>query len=137
MGLVETSKAPSKAECSSSSAGPFDVLPTMSRIGGVQGWKESECRRTAKFSAALVVAARMAYRGAPVFDNSGIAPVKKLEDRSRFFKITNKVETHPLVVAVWTEVSFPDVQSFSNKIFAVIGAFDVVRLREESVMNVP
>jgi len=85
----------------------------------------------------LVVAARMVYRGAPVFDNNGIAPAKELGVRSRLFKITNKVETHPLVVAAWTEVSFPEVRSFSNKIFAVIGAFDVVRLREELVMKVP
>lgn len=49
----------------------------------------------------------------------------------------NEVVTYPLVVVARTEVSFPDVESFSKKIFAVIGAFDVVRLREELVINVP
>lgn len=49
----------------------------------------------------------------------------------------NKRVTYPPVVVAWTEVSFPDVQSFSKKTFAVIGAFDVIRLRDEFVMNVP
>jgi hypothetical protein len=49
----------------------------------------------------------------------------------------NEMVTHPPVVSAWTEVFFPDAESFSKKIFAVIGAFDVVRLREESVINVP
>jgi hypothetical protein len=88
----------------------------MGRVGMLEG---------RRFSPALVVAARMVYRGAPVFDNNEIAPVNGLQDWSRLFGIVNKMVTHPLVVVVWTEVSFPDVQSFPNKIFAVIGAFDV------------
>lgn len=85
----------------------------------------------------MVVAARMVYRGAPVFDNNVIAPVDELQNWSRLFKIINKTVTHPLVVVVWTELPFPDAQSFPNNIFAVIGAFDVVRVREELVLNVP
>lgn len=85
----------------------------------------------------MVVAARMVYRGAPLFDDNGIAPVNKLQNWSRLFKTINKTVTHPLVVVVWTELPFPGVQSFPNNIFAVIGAFDVVRIREELVLNVP
>ena len=48
----------------------------------------------------------------------------------------NKVVTYSLAVA-YMGVSFPDVRSFSNEIFAVIGAFNVFSLREELVMNVP
>jgi len=48
----------------------------------------------------------------------------------------NKVVTYSLVVA-YMGVSFPDVRSFSNEIFAVIAAFDVSSFREELVMNVP
>ena len=56
-----------------------------------------------RFSPAFVVAASMVYRGASVFDK-------------------------PLVGVDWTGVS-----SFSKKIFAVIGKFDVARLKEELV----
>jgi len=63
----------------------------------------------------LVVVARMVYRGTPV-----MAPVNDL-----------------LVALVWTEVSFLYDQSFSNKTSAVIGAFDVDRVREELVINLP
>lgn len=45
--------------------------------------------------------------------------------------------THQPAEVECMEVSFPKVQSFSKKIFAVIGEFDVVRLKEEFVMNVP
>lgn len=74
------SKSPSKEGCSSSSAGPFDVLPMISRTGVEEGWEEPEYRRKARFSSALVVVARMVYRGASVFDNDGIASVNELED---------------------------------------------------------
>ena len=60
-----------------------------------------------RFSPAFVVAASTVYRGASVFDK-------------------------PLVRVDWTGVS-----SFSKKIFAVIGKFDVARLKEELVTNVP
>jgi len=72
-----------------------------------------------------------------LFDNNEIPPVNELQNWSRLFKTVNKMVTHPLVVVVWTELPFPDAQSFPNNIFAVIEAFDVVRVREESVMNVP
>jgi len=69
---------PSKDDGRNRSAGPFDVLPTTSRIGG-EGWGESESWRKARFSLALVVAACIAYLGAPVFDNNETVPVKELE----------------------------------------------------------
>ena len=51
--------------------------------------------------------------------------------------MVNEAVTHPLVAVACAEVPFSDVQSFSKRIFAVIGAFDVARLREELVINVP
>jgi len=75
--LVETSKTPSKDGCSSSPAGPFDVLPVMSRIGEDEGCEESEFWTKVRFSSALVVAARMVYRGASMFDN-GVALTNEL-----------------------------------------------------------
>jgi hypothetical protein len=44
---------------------------------------------------------------------------------------------YPLVVVARTEVSFPDLESFSRKIFATIWASTVARFREELVINVP
>ena len=52
-------------------------------------------------------------------------------------EMMNEMVAYPPVVSTWTEVFFPEAESFSKKIFAVIGAFDVARLREESVINVP
>jgi len=89
--VVETSKAPSKDDWSSSSAGALDVVPTMSRVGEEGGREKPECWGKARFSAALVVAARIVYLGDPVFNNDEIAPVKEL-----------------LVVVESTEVSFPE-----------------------------
>ena len=77
--LVETPKLPSKDDCSSRLAGPFDVVPTISRIAG-GGWGESESRRKVMFSTALVVAAWIAYLGVPIFDNNETVPVKELKD---------------------------------------------------------
>ena len=136
MELVETSKTPSKYDGSSSSAGPFDAIPRMSRIG-VEKLEESECWRKARFSPAFIVAARMVYRGASVFGDDEIVPVDELRNRSRLFKIVDKMVTHPLVVVLWGEVSFPAASSFPNNIFAVIGAFNVFRFREELMMKVP
>jgi len=117
VGLVETSKEPSKGNCSNSSAKPFDVVPVISRIGG--GREESGCWRNERFIPASLVAARTVYRGGSVFDNE-VAPVKE----------------QPVGVE-WVGVSFSDVQTFSKKIFAVIGEFDVVRLKDELAINVP
>jgi len=75
--LVETSKVPSKDDRSNRSARPFDVVPTISRIGE-EGWGEPESWRKARFSWALVVAACIAYLGAPAFDNNETVPVKEL-----------------------------------------------------------
>lgn len=85
----------------------------------------------------MEVAACTVYLGVPVFDNNVMAPAKKLEARSHVLETVSKVLTHPLVVVTLTKVSFPDVLSFSNKIFGVIAAFDVLKLREELVINVP
>jgi hypothetical protein len=82
-GLVEISNAPSKEDCSSSSAGPFVVLPAMSRIGRGEGREESEGWRKARLSPALVVAARTVYPGDPVFDNNEMVPVNELEGSVR------------------------------------------------------
>jgi hypothetical protein len=101
----------------------------MSRIGVEEEWEESGCWRKARFSSALVVAARMVHRG--------VTPVNGLQNWSILFGIMNKMVTHSLVVVGWTEVSFPDAQSLSNNMFAVIGAFDVIRVREELAINVP
>ena len=60
-----------------------------------------------RFSPTFVVAASTVYRGASVFDK-------------------------PLVRVDWTGVS-----SFSKKMFAMIRKFDVTRLKEELVTNVP
>ena len=77
--LVETSKVPSKDDCSIRLAGPFDVVPAISRIGEEE-WGESESWRKVRFSSALVVVARMVYLGVPDVDNNETVPVKELDN---------------------------------------------------------
>ena len=74
----------------------------------------------------------MVYRGA-----SATALVDELQKTVRSVQNRERVATHVLATLAWAEVSFPDDQLFSNKIFAVIGAFDVDKVREELVINVP
>lgn len=107
--VAETSKEPSKGNPSNISARSFDVVPTISRMGG-EGGEEPGCWTKERFSPALVVSACTVYRCASVF---GVAP------------------------AEWIGVSSQNVRSFSRKMFAVIGEFDVVRLKEELTTNVP
>lgn len=74
----------------------------------------------------MVVVVRMVYRGAPA-----MKPVDELQNTVRVIQNRELVASHLLVTLEWAEICF------SNKIFAVIGAFDVDRVREELVINVP
>jgi len=49
-------------------------------MGAEEEWGESGCWGKERFSPALVVAARMVYRGTLMFDKSGIAPVNELQN---------------------------------------------------------
>ena len=101
-------------------------------MGAKEEWEVSGRRRKARLSPALVVAARMVYR-----DASTTAPVSELQNAIKIVLNREQVANHLLVTSVWSEVSLPDDQPFSNIIFAVIGAFDVDKVREELVINVP
>lgn len=113
------------------------MVPTTSRIGEGEGREEPEGLRRERFSPALVVAARTVYRGVPVFDNSEIAPAKELKRIVTVAQQKGSMTAYPPVVVAWTEVPFLEMGSFSKKMFAIICAFIVFRLREELVINVP
>lgn len=77
VGLVETSKEPSKGDRRNSSAGPSDVVPKIPSIGGEGGWKEPKFWKRERFSPALAVTACTVYRCASMLD-SEVVPVKEL-----------------------------------------------------------
>ena len=62
---------------------------------------------------------------------------EELKEVVEIVEVGNRVATHQLVGVERTGVSFSDVHSFSNNIFAVIGKFDVVRLRDELAVKFP
>lgn len=85
---------PSKGDCSNNSARPFDVVPTISRIGGEEGREEPGCWTRVRFSPASVVAACTVYRGASVFD-SGAALIKEVKGMVTIIEHKERSDSSP------------------------------------------